>query len=150
MDWSMLLGGVPGGLLGFIAGIGQKFVEMAQRKQAHKMELERLEMAQKVDMQKAQAALDLLRERQAGQSFLEAVRAQASLRPASAWARDVLSLFRPAITVILVATAAIICPPETRTTLAVIFANMSTTAVGYWFGVRTFEKVDMFGSTKRR
>lgn len=143
MDWPTILGSVSGGVLGFVGAIVTKGLSIYEARQNHKMELERLELASRIDVQKADLTLRQTREDHAGAAFTASVSADAASIGESKWVKDFRSLWRPGLTVLLVAGATVqgfFQSGDTRDFLNVTLANLAAQAVGFWFGVRTFEK----------
>lgn len=147
MDWTTLIAGPLGGVLGLGGALVQKWMGMKEAKANHEMKLAEIEVLSRVDLQKADIALRNTSEQQAGEAFRAAIDSQTAMRPSSKWAQDALALFRPGLTTYLLLAS---------TAMAVIFRNsrpellefvitsmfsMSSVAMGYFFGVRTHEKM---------
>lgn len=130
---------------GFLGAVVQKGLGIFEERQRHKNELERLEMASRIDIQKADLALREVEKRMAGEAFTEAIKAQAALIPASRGARDFISLFRPGLTTLVLvaaishATYMLLQGADATEFWRAIHA-LASMSFGYWFGIRTFEK----------
>lgn len=144
MDWSVILGSVSGGVLGFFGSLLTKGLSIFEARQNHKMELERMELASRIDLQKADLNLRQTREEQAGTAFTAAIAADAAATGESKWVRDFRSLWRPGLTVVLVGVATVqsFCAADsTQDFIFLMLANLAAQSVGFWFGVRTFDKL---------
>lgn len=145
MDFSTLLAGPLGGILGLAGAIFQKWVAMKEARQNHEFKMEELKLASQIDLQKADIAFRQTIEEKNAESFTEAIRAQAALKPTGV-VLGVLSLFRPGLTLALwiSSTAMAIyyrdALPELMNFIITSTFGMFSIAVGYWFGVRTEEK----------
>lgn len=146
MDLLTLLTGPVSGLLGLAGALVQKWMGMKEAKQNHEMRMAELELAARVDLQKADVLFRQTVEEKSGEAFKAAIEAQNSVKPAHAWARTFLAVFRPGLTLYLqfASTAiALIFYKEMPTMLQfVVYSmfSMSAVSLGYWFGVRTEEK----------
>lgn len=147
MDFTTLLAGPLGGVLGMAGAIAQKWLGMREAREAHAMKMTEIEVLSKVDLQKADIVLRQISEEQAGVSFKAAIDAQAQLRPASRWVQDTMSLFRPGLTTYLLLASTGLAlwfhdtKPELIEYIITSMFSMSSVALGYWFGVRTTEKM---------
>jgi hypothetical protein len=146
MDWTTILAGPIGGILGLGGALVQKWMGMKEAREAHAMKLEELKVVSSIDAQKAEFALKQMAEQQSGEAFKAAIDAQAQLKPVSSWAIDALALFRPGLTAYLLLASTILAlifqkeKPELIEYIIVSMFSMSSVALGYWFGVRTEEK----------
>jgi hypothetical protein len=146
MDFSMLFAGPLGGVLGWAGSIAQKWLGMKEKKADHEMEMQRLEVMSKIDLQKADILFRGTVEEKAGESFSKAIDAQAAMRPASPWAQNTMALFRPGLTLVLMLASTGLAiyyhdaKPELLEFIITSMFTMSSVACGYWFGVRTDEK----------
>lgn len=130
-------------MLGFAGALVTKVVGIFEAKQKHKMELERLELASKVDLQKADINLRQTREESAGASFTAAINADAAERGESRWVRDFRAMWRPGLTAFLVLAAivnAFFFSAEVGSFIALSISSLAGQAVGFWFGVREWGK----------
>jgi len=149
MDLATLAAGPLGAAFGFVGSLVQKGLGIWEARQAHKQKLEELEVLSRIDLQKADIALRQTQEDRAGQAFTAAVKAQENQMPAHAWAKTVLALFRPGLTLYLLLSStfmAIVFQPQRPELLDFIITSMfsmSTVSLGYWFGVRTQEKIQI-------
>lgn len=147
MDLTTLLAGPLGGVLGLAGALAQKWVGMKEAKANHEMKLAEIEVLSRVDLQKADIALRNTSEQQAGEAFRAAIDAQTALKPAASWAQTALALFRPGLTAYLLLAStglAIVfreAKPELLDFIITSMFSMSSVAMGYWFGVRTSEKM---------
>ena len=147
MDLSTLLAGPIGSILGLGGAIFQKWLSMKEAREKHQMRLEELKLASQIDLQKAD--IDLRQTVEAGNAttFGKAIDAQAGLRANSGWATDVVALFRPGLTLALWLSSMILAVcnrnsnPELMTFIITSTFGMFSISVGYWFGVRTEEKM---------
>ena len=146
MDWTSILAGPLGGILGLAGSLAQKWLGMKEAREAHAMKMAELEVMSKIDLQKADILFRQTVEEKSGESFKAAIEAQAALKPSSAWARDFISLFRPGLTLALLLGSVGLAiwnhdtKPELLEFIVVSMFTMSSVSVGYWFGVRTDEK----------
>ena len=149
MDLMTLAAGPLGAVLGFAGSLVQKGLGIWEAKSAHKMKMEELEVMSKIDLQKADILLRQTQEDRAGEAFTAAVNAQNSMTPAHGWAKTVLALFRPGLTLYLMLASTLIAivfrsaKPELLDYIAVSMFSMSSVSLGYWFGVRTQDKVQI-------
>jgi hypothetical protein len=147
MDLSTLLAGPIGSILGLGGAIFQKWLSMREAREKHQMKLEELKLASQIDLQKADIALRSTIEEGNATTFGKAIDAQAGLRPASGWAMNVLSLFRPGLTLALWVSSMILAiwyrntNPELMSFIITSTFGMFSISVGYWFGVRTEQKM---------
>jgi len=144
MDWSIILGSMTSGGLGFVGSLITKGVAIYEARQNHKMEIERMELASRIDLQKADLNLRQTHEEQAGTAFAAAIAADAAATGESKWVRDMRSLWRPSLTIalVLIATIQSFCAgSSTQDYIFLMLSNLATQAVGFWFGIRTFDKV---------
>lgn len=147
MDLSTLLAGPIGGILGLGGAIFQKWLSMKEAKDNHQMKMEELKLASQIDLQKADIALRQTTEEKNAESFTEAIKAQAGLKPASSVASDILALFRPGLTLALWVSSMILAVwyrntnPELMSFIITSTFGMFSISVGYWFGVRTEQKM---------
>lgn len=156
MDVTTLFAGPAGAAFGFFGSLLQKGLGIWEARQAHKQKMEELEVMSRIDLQKADILLRQTQEDRAGEAFTEAIKAQADLRPAHPWAKTVLALFRPGLTLYLMIAstglAILFQPnkPELLDYIIVSMFSMSSVALGYWFGVRTQEKVQITQAFPRK
>ena len=147
MDITTLLAGPLGGVLGLAGALAQKWVGMKEAKANHEMKLAEIEVLSRVDLQKADIALRNVSEQQAGESFKAAIESQSALKPASGWAQTALALFRPGLTAYLLISSTVLAiifreaKPELLEFIITSMFSMSSVAMGYWFGVRTSDKI---------
>jgi hypothetical protein len=147
MDLSTLLAGPIGGILGLGGAIFQKWLSMKEAKDNHQMKMEELKLASQIDLQKADIALRQTTEEKNAESFTEAIKAQAGLKPASNVASDILALFRPGLTLALWVSSLALAVwyrdsnPELMSFIITSTFGMFSISVGYWFGVRTEQKM---------
>ncbi len=111
------------------------------------MRLEELKLASQIDLQKADIALRSTIEEGNAETFGKAIDAQANLKPNSGWASDVITLFRPGLTLALWMSSIIMAVwyrgsnPELMSFIITSTFGMFSISVGYWFGVRTEQKM---------
>lgn len=144
MDWATILGSVSGGVVGFVGAIGQQVFTVWQKGKEHKMRMEELEVMSRVNLQQADLNLRATQEDHAGSAFTAAITAQAALTGSSPLVRDIIALFRPGLTALLVISAviqALYVGGESAAFFGMSIHNLAAITVGYWFGVRQFEKV---------
>ena len=147
MDLSTLLAGPIGSVLGLGGAIFQKWLSMREAREKHQMRLEELKLASQIDLQKADIALRSTVEEGNAQTFGKAIDAQANLKGSSSWALDVITLFRPGLTLALWLSSIIMAVwyrssnPELMTFIITSTFGMFSISVGYWFGVRTEQKM---------
>jgi hypothetical protein len=120
---------------------------MREAREKHQMRLEELKLASQIDLQKADIALRSTVEEGNAQTFGKAIDAQANLKPNSGWASDVITLFRPGLTLALWMSSIIMAVwyrgsnPELMSFIITSTFGMFSISVGYWFGVRTEQKM---------
>ncbi len=157
MDFTTLLAGPVGALLGLGGSLFQKWLGMKEKAADHKMRLEELEVMSRIDLQKADLALRNTVEEKNGESFKAAIEAQNEVKPAHGWARTFLALFRPGLTLALMIASTSLAvwfqdtKPELMEFIIVSMFSMSSVATGYWFGVRQeskFQVVQAFPARK--
>jgi len=147
----MLLAGPVGSILGLGGAIFQKWLSMKEAREKHQMRIEELKLASQIDLQKADIALRSTIEEGNANTFGKAIDAQAQLRANSGWAKDVISLFRPGLTLALWASSMILAVWYRNTDLELMSFIITSTfgmfsiSVGYWFGVRTEQKMAIRG-----
>jgi len=152
LDWSTLIGSVSGGVLGFVGSILSDVVGVFKARAQHKMDMERMEFQSKLDVQKADLLLRQTTEEQAGNNFGKAIDAQTQLVGHSPWVKDVLALFRPGLTALMLlfsGSLALWKGGDALDFCCTTFVSLSATALGYWFGVRTSEKVQIRIATRK-
>jgi hypothetical protein len=146
MDLSTLIAGPLGGVLGFAGSIAQKWLGMKEAKQNHEFKMAELELASKIDIQKADLTLRQTSEEQAGAAFSKAIDAQSQLKGSSPIAQDILALFRPGLTLLLWISSIVLSfmfkdsNPDMLEFIVTSTFTMFTVSTGYWFGVRTEDK----------
>jgi hypothetical protein len=147
MDLSTLLAGPLGGVLGLGGAIFQKWLSMKEAKDSHAMKMEELKVVSQIDLQKADINLRQTTEETNGVLFGKAIDAQAALRPSSSIVTDIISLFRPGLTLALWVSSTVlsVCyrneQPELMNFIITSTFGMFSISVGYWFGVRTEYKM---------
>ena len=147
MDFSTLLAGPLGGVLGLGGAIFQKWLSMKEAKDSHAMKMEELKVVSQIDLQKADINLRQTTEETNGMLFGKAIDAQAALRPSSSIVTDIISLFRPGLTLALWISSTVlsVCyrneQPELMNFIITSTFGMFSISVGYWFGVRTEYKM---------
>jgi hypothetical protein len=147
MDFSTLLAGPLGGVLGLGGAIFQKWLSMKEAKDSHAMKMEELKVVSQIDLQKADINLRQTTEETNGMLFGKAIDAQAALRPSSSIVTDIISLFRPGLTLALWVSSTVlsVCyrneQPELMNFIITSTFGMFSISVGYWFGVRTEYKM---------
>lgn len=146
MDLTTLLAGPAGAALGLVGSLFQKWLGMKEKAADHKMEMERLEVMGKIDLQKADILFRSTVEEKSGEAFRAAIDSQNAVKPGHKWASTVLSLFRPGLTLMLMTASTALAvwyrdaQPEILQFITTSMFTMSSVAVGYWFGHRTEEK----------
>lgn len=146
MDISTLIAGPLGGVLGLAGALAQKWLAIKESREMHGQKMAELELASKIDVQKADLVLRQTVEEQAGTAFSSAIAAQTSLKGSSAIAQDILALFRPGLTLLLWVSSLVLSfifrdsNPEMLEFIVTSTFTMFTVSTGYWFGVRTEEK----------
>ena len=149
MDLATLAAGPLGAAFGFLGSIVQKGLGIWEARQAHKQKMEELEVMSRIDLQKADILLRQTQEDRAGEAFTAAVKAQENQTPAHGWAKTALALFRPGLTLYLMLAStfmAIVFQPQKPELLDFIITSMfsmSSVSMGYWFGVRSMEKIQV-------
>lgn len=144
MNWETFLG-LLSPAAGFLGAVVQKGVGIYEERLRHRNEMERLELAARVDVQKADLALRQTREDHAGRAFAAAIEAQAGLKTKHAWVTDFVALFRPGLTALVLAASIAHASYVVRhggdadTYWQGIHA-LASMSFGYWFGMRSFEK----------
>lgn len=156
MDLATLAAGPLGAAFGFLGSIIQKGLGIWESRQAHKQKMEELEVLSRIDLQKADLALRQTQEDRAGQAFTAAVKAQENQLPAHGWAKTALALFRPGLTLYLMLASTFMAlvfqpnKPELLDFIIISMFSMSSVSLGYWFGVRTQEKVQVSQAFPRK
>jgi hypothetical protein len=150
MELTTLLTTAATGPLGAILGLGgsllQKWLSIKEAREQHKMRMEEMEIASRIDLQKAEILFRQVVEEKSGESFKAAIEAQGQLRASHAWAKTAIALFRPGLTLALMVASTSLAvwfhdaKPELLEFIIVSMFTMSSVSVGYWFGVRTDEK----------
>jgi hypothetical protein len=109
--------------------------------------MEELKVVSQIDLQKADINLRQTTEETNGVLFGKAIDAQAALRPSSSIVTDIISLFRPGLTLALWVSSTVlsVCyrneQPELMNFIITSTFGMFSISVGYWFGVRTEYKM---------
>ncbi len=146
MDLTTLLAGPLGGIIGLGGSLIQKWLGMKEAREAHAMKLAEMEIVGKLDLQKADILFRSTVEEKSGEAFKAAIEAQASLRPAHAWAKTALAIFRPGLTLVMLISSVALAAyyhetkPELMEFVITSLFTMSNVAVGYLYGVRTESK----------
>ena len=147
MDFSTLLAGPLGGVLGLGGAIFQKWLSMKEAKDKHSMRMEELKVVSQIDLQKAEINLRQTTEETSATLFGKAIDAQAAARPSSGVVSDIIALFRPGLTVALWISSTTLAvwyrseQPELMNFIITSTFGMFSISVGYWFGVRTEHKM---------
>jgi hypothetical protein len=155
MDLTTLAAGPIGAALGFAGNIATKWIGMKEAKQNHEFKLAEMELASKVDLQKADIMFRQTVEEKAGEALTAAVNAQAASQPASPWARDILALFRPGLTAYLMIVSAVLAilfrhsKPDLLEYIITSMFTMSSVACGFWFGSREAQKMDIRAAVRK-
>ena len=106
----------------------------------------RSEIVGKLDLQKADIAFRSTVEEKSAESFKAAIDAQAQLRGVGKIATNIIALFRPGLTAVLILASVYLAViyresrPELLEYVIVSMFGMASVACGYWFGVRSEEK----------
>ena len=145
-DLTTLVAGPLGGVLGFAGSLIQKWQDRVDRREAAQQRLAELEYLSKVELQKADINFRQTVEEKEGESFKAAIDAQSQLRGVGKTTANILALFRPGLTTVLIVASVVLAVlyresrPELLDYIIVSLFGMSSVACGYWFGVRTNEK----------
>ena len=148
MDLSLLAAGPLGTIIGLGGSLFQKWLGMKEKSADHKMKMAEMELMSRVDLQKADIMFRQIVEE-------KSIDAQAQLKPASPWARDFLALFRPGLTLALMACSTALAfwfhdsKPELMEFIIVSMFSMSSVAVGFWFGTRSEEKFKVTAAARK-
>lgn len=154
MDLSTLIAGPLGGVLGFAGSLAQKWLGMKEAKQNHEFKMAEMELASKVDLQKADIMFRSTVEEKSGEAFSAAIEAQGKLQAASPWAQNILALFRPGLTCALWLSSLILSilyrnsNPQLMEYIVTATFSMFTISGGFWFGTRSQEKMDIRKAVK--
>ncbi len=146
MDLSTLVAGPLGGVLGLAGALTQKWMAIKESRENHAQKMAELELASKIDIQKADLTLRQTSEEQAGAAFSKAIDAQSGLKGSSPIAQDILALFRPGLTLLLWVSSLVLSfmfrdsNPDMLEFIVTSTFTMFTVSTGYWFGVRTEDK----------
>ena len=146
MDLTTLLAGPAGAVLGLAGSLFQKWLGMREKAADHKMKLEEIEVLSKIDLQKADIMFRQTVEEKAGENLRAAIAAQAESKPAHAWAKTFLAVFRPGLTLVLMFSSTCLAvwfhdaKPELLEFIVTSMFTMSSVSVGYWYGYRSEEK----------
>lgn len=130
---------------GFLGALVQKGLGIYEERQRHRQEMERLELASRIDLQKADLALRQTREEQSGAAFTAAIQGQSAAVASHRWARDVVALFRPGLTTVALLASIghaswLMASGADATEFWQGIHSLSSMAFAFWFGVRTFDK----------
>lgn len=144
MDLSALLT-LASPVAGFFGAVIQKGVGLFEERQRHRNEMEKLELASRIDVQKADLALRQSREEQAGTAFTAAINAQAALTGSSRKVKDIVALFRPGLTTVVLLAAIgqasyLMFKGGDASAFWQGIHSLAYMSFGYWFGIRSFEK----------
>lgn len=146
MDIMSLIAGPAGGALGLAGSLFQKWLSMKEARDNHAMKMQELELSSKIDLQKIEAQFKVVSEEKANDNFKAAIESQSELKPTGITA-NILSLFRPGLTAYLLLSSTILAltfkdqKPELIELVITSMFTMSSVALGYWFGVRTNDKI---------
>ena len=125
----------------------QKWMGMKEAREAHAMKLAEWEITSKIDLQKADIMFRATVEEKQGESFRAAIEQQNRMAAAHPWAQTFLALFRPGLTLWLMLSSTGMAlwlsgdRPELIEFIIVSTFSMSSVAIGYWYGVRTEDKM---------
>lgn len=147
MDITTLLAGPIGGILGLAGSLAQKWLGMKEAREAHAQKMAEMEVLGKIDLQKADIIFRATVEEKSGEAFSKAIDAQSGLRASSGWARDFIALFRPGLTLALMASSTGLAmwfsgqqlDPVMEFVIVSQF-SLASVATGYWFGHRSDDK----------
>lgn len=142
-DPTILLSGPLGGVLGFVGNLISNWDARQTKLLEHRMNLEELKIKSELQVQSADLDLRKTVEDRAGESFTEAIKAQAALTGASNWVKDTMTLFRPGLTILLQICATGLALWRGGDALDIVIISTTTQAggaLGFWFGQRSSEK----------
>lgn len=136
-------------VVGFLGAIVQKGVGIYEERQRHRNEMEKLELASRIDVQKADLSLRQTQEDHSGAAFTEAIKAQAGLQAEGSRMRNAVVLFRPCLTTFTLlaavghATYLVLSEGADASEFWKGIHYLASMSYCYWFGVRQFSKTEV-------
>ena len=155
LDWTSILTGGAGGLLGVIGNVANTILAMKQQKMNHEYELARLPLQLNADLERAKAQIAIEVEKGAGAAFAASQQADVVTGKESPWALNVRAMVRPVILFLLgVGTVAIYLGGDpTQDMKDYITQNIVvdfSMAISWYFGARASDKIMQGFKTKAR
>jgi len=146
MDFTTLMAGPIGGLLGIVGNVANTILAMKQEKQNHEFELARIPLQLNADIERGKARVAIAVEETAGQAFIASQQAGKVTGSESRWVLNVSAMIRPAILflllvgVVLLYTSSQLSEGMESYVIQNIVTDFSM-AVSWYFGARASAKV---------
>jgi hypothetical protein len=148
MDWSAIVGNVAsGGLLGLVGSIASTGIAIWQTREQRKakreeaeLEMKRMELAGRIDLEKATASLRETETRAMSSNFDASQAADANAHGASDFVADFKAMTRHVVVYLLIVLTGIIyfvkASPELQATICGVIVQLATMAVSWLYGQR--------------
>lgn len=148
MDWSALIGNVAsGGILGLvgsafsiIGGIVQQRELRKAKAEDHAREIAKLELAARIDLQKAEQSLRETEAKSIASGFDASQAADANAHGASDWVSDFKALTRHVVVYLLIILSGVIffsvADPDMRQRIIAVVLQLAAMAVTWLYGQR--------------
>lgn len=148
MDWGAILGNIaPGGVFGLIGGavstglgIWQVREQRKAKREEAELELKRIELAGRIDLQKAEQAIRETEVRAVASGFDASQAADANAHGASDGMADFKAATRHVVVYLLILLTALIyffkAAPETQQMICGVVVQLATMAVSWLYGQR--------------
>ena len=154
-DWTSILTGGAGGLLGIIGNVANTVLSMKQQKQQHDFDLAMLPLQLNADIERSKAQVAVEVEKGAGAAFTASQEADKLSGRESPWAANVKAMIRPGILVLLMAgtVAVVLSGKANESMMDYIMQNVVTDlsmAISWYFGARATALVMQGFKTKAR
>ncbi len=154
-DWTSILTGGAGGLLGVIGNVANTVLAMKQQKMQNDFNLAMLPLQLNADLERAKSQVAIEVEKGAGAAFAASQQADRSTGRESPWALNVRAMVRPTILFLLgCGTVAVYTAGDPSADMKdYITSNIVvdfSMAVSWYFGARASDKVMQGFKTKAR
>lgn len=146
MDFTTLMAGPIGGLLGIVGNVANTLLAMKQEKQHNDFELARIPLQLNADIERGKVQVAIVEETNAGTAFVESQRAGRATGNESRWVLNVQAMVRPTVLFLLFAGVVYLYTSSqlTDSMASYVIQNIVTDfsmAVSWYFGARASAKV---------
>lgn len=146
MDFTTLIAGPIGGLLGIVGNVANTLLSMKQEKQNHDFELARIPLQLNADIERTKAQVAMTVEEGAGKAFTASQESARVTGRESKWVLNIVAMVRPVSLFLLFAVVVALYFSKTMSTDMhdFIINNVVTDfsmALSWYFGARASAKV---------